>query len=437
MKVSMEIAQFVKRRQEFQSRMQPESIALLFAAPSSIRNNDIDFVYRQDSDFHYLTGFDEEESALVLLPHRTILFLRPNDPERETWNGRRLGVERASEALQVDEAYSITELYEKLPELFKGRRELYYSFGRNHDRDRRILAAMDSMLRRSRNGESGPSRIFHTGEILHEMRLFKTSEELKQLRHSASVSARTHKYVMQYLKPGMYEYEIEAIFQYEFRKANGREAYPSIVASGENACILHYTENNAKIKDGQLVLIDAGSEVDYMGSDITRSFPAGTGFSPEQAAVYGIVLEAQKQAIEASVPGNNLNHIHEIASHVIVDGLIDLGLLHGQRDEIIEKKEHARFYMHKTSHYLGYDVHDVGSYFLNGQPRTIEPGMVFTVEPGIYIPATDDIPEAFRGTGIRIEDNVVITEGVAEVVTLEAPREIAEILELRRKAHEG
>lgn len=425
---------FRNRRKEFVHRMSESSVAIFFSAPVSYKNSDVDYSYRQDSDFYYLTGFAEEDSILVVDEKRSILFLRPNDPEKEIWNGYRLGIEKAPGALGVDEAYDSTTFHEKLPDLLKGKENLYYAFGQNPERDARILSAANALIRGSRAGEHGPTKIHHPSSVLHLMRMFKTPEEMDQLRECANITAEAHLAAMRRTRPEMMEYEIEALFHYHFRRNGAREAYGTIVAGGPRACVLHYVSNDRPLKDGQLVLIDAGSEKNNMSSDVTRTFPAGLKFSDSQRMAYEVVLMAQKKAFAQCKVGETMESVHRSALNVIIDGIKELGLLSQSRDEILDQGLYKRFYMHKTGHWLGADVHDVGPYFdQSGKPVPLQNNMVFTVEPGIYIPDEPDIPEEFRGIGIRIEDDVIIRDNDPEIVTSAVPTDPDRIEYLRQE----
>ena len=425
---------FFERRKALQNSLPPNTVALFFSAPPAIFSRDVQFPYRQDSDFYYLSGFREENSILVLTNEESILYLQDRDPEKETWNGLRLGVQRARDFLRMDRTADSSAFQSELKDLLRNREHLMYAFGKMDNRDRNILSAVDSLILRGRSGEFGPTRILHPAPFLHEMRMFKSDYEVELIRKAAEITCRAHRRAMEELRPGLFEYELEAIYLMEFRKHNAREAYPSIVASGANACILHYTENDARIQENQLVLVDAGCEKDLLASDVTRTFPAGKVFSPVARELYSIVLDAQKKAIDACRPGSTLDAIHDTALRILIRGLLDTGLLQGNEEEILEKETYRRFYMHRTGHWMGTDVHDAGNYFLEGKPRPLQPGMVFTVEPGLYIPDDSDIPEEMRGIGIRIEDDILILQEGCENLTQDAPKEIAEIEEIRRKS---
>lgn len=425
---------FKERRIKFQKQMPPGSVAILFSNPAAVRSADVEHPYRQNSDLYYLSGFREEDSILVITNEETILYLRPRDPEKETWNGFRLGVERAAETLHVDRAADIAHFSTELPGLLRNREALFYAYGKNEKRDRMLFSAADTLIHRGRSGDFGPTRIIHPGTILHEMRLFKSAYELEKLREAADISVKAHMLAMQKTRPGYYEYEVEAIYLSEFRRRNAREAYPSIVASGNNACILHYIENDQFIREQDLILVDAGAEKDFMSADITITFPAAREFSPAHRYLYQIVLDAHNRSIFECRPGTTMDQIHDIATRTLVRGLIDMGLLAGSVDENMESGKYRDFYMHRTGHWLGTDVHDVGSYYAGGKARSLEPGMVFTVEPGLYVPDRPGIPDEMRGTGIRIEDDILILRDGYENLTEAVPRDVEKLEEIRRAA---
>jgi Xaa-Pro aminopeptidase len=423
---------FQDRREAFMKAM-GTGVAILPAAPIRHRTADQDHVYRQDSDFYYLTGFTEPEAVLVLAPHhpehRVILFVRPRDPERETWDGRRAGVEGAVAKFGADVAYRIDELDAVLPRYLDGQERLYYRLGRFDSFDDRVIGWMASYRTKARSGATGPTTLVDPAAILHERRLFKSPAEVALMRRAATIAAEAHVAAMQATRPGMREYEIEALIEYTFRRRGAMgPSYGSIVGGGENGCILHYQENESELKDGDLLLIDAGAEFDFYASDITRTFPVNGRFSKPQRELYDLVLEAQKAAVETVRPGKTFMEVHEAALRVLVTGLVRLGLLSGEVDDLIAREAYKPYYMHKTSHWLGIDVHDVGAYKIDGQWRTLEPGMVLTVEPGLYVtPGTPGAPEAYWNIGIRIEDDVLVTPEGHEVLTKDVPKEADEI----------
>ena len=409
----------------------PSAVAILPAAPVSLRNGDVDHEYRQDSDFYYLTGFDEPESVLVLdaPAQKVTLFVRARDRDREVWDGPRAGVEGAIERFGANEAFAVNELDEKLPELLQNHARLYYRLGARRRFDERLLDAIDRVRARQRTGATAPSEIVDPGTILHEMRLRKSQDEIDQMRAAAHITREAHELAMQRARPGMREYEIEALLIDTFRRRGSeRPAYGSIVGSGPNACVLHYRRNDRSIEPGDLLLIDAGCEYGYYASDVTRTFPVGRDFSAEQQAIYELVLEAQSEGIAATRPGTTLDAIHGLCVEVVSRGLVRLGLLAGDVAQIIEQQRYKRFFMHRTSHWLGMDVHDVGAYFENGSARKLAPGMVLTVEPGIYIaPDDQSVPASWRGIGVRIEDDVVVTSADHDVLTAGIPKTVDEV----------
>ena len=422
--------QFRARRERVLEAIHPGAL-LLFSAPVAIRNNDVEHEYRQDSDFYYLTGFDEPESVLLLRSEgeaRSVLFVRPRDPERETWDGPRAGVEGAVETFGVNQAFPIAELDSKLPELLSGVSRLYYRLGQETEEDARVLRAIAALRRKTRQAVVFPTSIWDPAPVLHEMRLKKSEEELELMRKALSVTEAGHRELMRVTRPGMYEYELEGLLRRTFRAGGAeRPAYSPIVGSGPNATILHHRRNDRLIEDGDLVLVDAGSEYGYYASDVTRTYPANGRFTPEQASIYDLVLAAQLAAIEETRPGATLEQIHEAALHVIVDGLIELGLVQGPREEALKEQRYKPFFMHRTSHWLGMAVHDVGRYYTATESRKLEPGMVLTVEPGVYVSAKADVEPRFRGIGVRIEDDVLVSESGPVVMSASIPKTIAEV----------
>ncbi len=430
---------YAARREAFVQQM-GEGVAIFPAALLSIRSHDTEYRYRQDNDFYYLTGFPEPEALCLLSPQhateRFILFVRPRDKDREVWTGRRFGAERAKEIFGADATYTIDKLDEILPQHLATAEKVYYALGRNEPMNAKILDLMNrGRMMRQRSGR-GPVSLIDPGEILHELRLHKSAEEIELMRRAVAASAAAHQAAVTLTRPGMYEYEIEALLEFHFRRLGATgPAYPSIVASGVNATILHYLENNQQIQDGDLLLIDAAAEYACYCSDVTRTFPVGTRFSPVQRDVYNLVLTAQKQAIAMVRPGVRFSEVHQRATEILVDGLREFGILSGQTKEIIEKGEHRRFFMHGTSHWLGMDVHDVGKYKLGEESRILEPGMVLTVEPGLYIAEdAEGVSDRYRGIGVRIEDDVLVTADGHEVLTTAIPKELDDIETLRKGA---
>lgn len=405
---------------------------VLFSAPFALRNNDVEHEWRQHSDFHFLTGFDEPESVAVLrgAPEpRFVLFVRPRDPEREVWDGPRAGVEGAVAEFGADEAFPIAELSAKLPGLLENVETLSHELGAERSNDDIVLAAIDNLRRRARRGVGYPRTIVEPASVLHELRLRKAPGELSLMRRAAEITEQGHREVMAGTKPGMYEYEAEALLRAVFRR-NGseRHAYPPIVASGANSTILHYRKNDRRMLDGDLLLVDAGSEYGYYASDVTRTFPVNGRFSPAQRAVYEIVLAAELDAIRAVQIGATVDDVHKVAVRTVTQGLIDLGVIQGPLDKALEEERHKPWFMHRTSHWLGMDVHDVGGYHVRGAPRPLEAGMVLTVEPGLYFSAGDQrVPAELRGIGVRIEDDVAVTDTAPLVLTESIPKRIDDV----------
>ena len=445
-------AVFARRRRALLERMGPGSIALLPAAPETPRNRDVHHPFRQDSDFYYLTGFPEPEAIAVLAPggeHEFLLFCRERDPHMEIWHGRRAGPQGAMERYGVDNAHPIAEIDRLLPPLLENRERVFYAIGYNPDFDQRMMGWINQVRGKARTGVRAPVTFVALEHLLHAMRLRKEPEEIAVMRESARIAAEAHCRAMQSCRPGKMEYELEAEILYTFIRHGAGWAYPSIVGGGDNSCILHYTENNALLHDGDIVLIDAGAEVDGYASDITRSFPVNGRFSGEQRAIYELVLAAQKAAIAKVRPGCHFNEPHDAAVRTLTEGLAALGLLQGDVEELIEAEQHKPFYMHRTGHWLGMDVHDVGDYKTGDDWRLFEPGMVTTIEPGLYIPAggkildahwarlgvhlETELDERWQRIGVRIEDDVLITTEGNEVLTAAAPKEIDEIEALMRE----
>ncbi len=408
---------------------------LAVSQPAAYRNSTVEHGYRQESFLHWLTGFEEPESALLILPHkpageRIVFFLRERDPERETWDGRRLGVERARERLGVDQAFPMASLWDKLPELLSGAKGIFFPLGMDEVYDRQFIKALAAHKARfGKKSSAARLPIFDLALISGKMRLHKAPEEIDRMRAAAAITRQAHGKVMQTVRPGMNERDVHAQLLAEFLAGGAEmEAYGAIVAGGVNACILHYRENDAPLKDGELLLIDAGSQYQYYASDVTRTFPVGQKFTPEQKAVYEVVLKAQKAAIAKAVPGSSLDAVHEEAVAQLTQGLIDLEILKGERDELIRNRAFFKYYPHGTSHWIGMDVHDAGVYYVDGKPLPLAAGMYFSVEPGLYFdPADETIPAAFRGIGIRIEDDVLVTETGNEVITAGIPKEVHEL----------
>ena len=422
-----------------------DAVCVFPAAPVFTRNNDVEHDYRQDSDLFYLTGFNEPSTVLVMdatapvtspangtaspSAYRSTMFVRPRDPDREIWDGPRFGVDGAKDHFGADEAFTIDKLADELPKLFQNKKRLYYRLGVNRAMDDKVLEAIDKTRARAKLGFTWPVEIIDPGTILHEMRLFKSKEDLAAMRKAADITAEAHIRAMAATKPGMKEFQVEAMILETFRgHGSERAAYGSIVGSGANATILHYRQNNKTMEKGELLLIDAGAEYDYYAADVTRTFPVGAKFSKEQQAIYELVLDAQEAGIAKSVKGSTLEAIHGTCVEVITKGLVKLGLLQGEVEQLVKDEAYKPFFMHKTSHWLGMDVHDVGNYYLGGKARSLEPGMVLTVEPGIYIGKDyDKVPPAYRGIGVRIEDDILVTDGAPDNLTRAIPKTVAEV----------
>jgi Xaa-Pro aminopeptidase len=424
--------EFARRRRQLARIMGRDAIAIVPAAPVQMRNNDVEYAYRQDSDFFYLTGFREPESVAVIMPGREaaeyILFVRDRDPARETWDGRRAGPEGATRQYGADDAFPIADMDDILPGLIESRSKVFYTMGAYPDFDQRMIGWVNGLRAQVRQGGHSPLEMVALEHVLHDMRLFKSGAELDLMRESARIAARAHVRAMRSCRPGLSEFEIMAELIHEFRSSNADTSYEPIVGGGENSCILHYRENDQALVDGDLLLIDAGCEYQCYASDITRTFPVNGRFTSEQRAVYEVVLEANLAAIDKVRPGNHWNDPHDAAVRVVTQGLVKLGLLKGRAAALQRSGAYRRFFMHRTGHWLGMDVHDVGDYKVGGEWRVFEPGMVLTIEPGIYIPAgLRGVPRRFGNIGIRIEDDVAVTRRGAEVLTAAAPKNADEI----------
>ncbi|TNJ35570.1 aminopeptidase P N-terminal domain-containing protein [Arenimonas terrae] len=422
-------AEFARRRKQLMRMADQDAILILPSAPQRIRSHDTHYPYRQDSDFWYLSGFAEPEAVLVLVPGRkhgeTLLFCRERDPEREAWDGPRAGPEGAVETFGFDDAYPISDLDEILPGLLEGRSRVYYHFGRDTDFDLKLIGWVNRVRSQVRHGAQPPHEFLELGHLLHELRLFKSPGELKLMRRAAAIACEAQIAAMRATRAGGREYEVEAALQYVYRKNDAVAAYEPIVGSGANACVLHYRANNAPIADGDLLLCDAGAEYAGYASDITRTWPVSGTYSKEQRALYEVVLAAQAAALAKARPGQSWIAGHDAAVETLTDGLLSLGLLKGTLKAALASGAYKKFYMHKTGHWLGLDVHDVGEYKLAGDYRELEPGMVFTIEPGLYIaPGSKGVPAKWQGIGIRIEDDVLVTADGHEVLTGAVPRDI-------------
>jgi len=423
--------EFKTRRQQLLQTM-GDGVAIIPTSPELIRNRDSHYPYRFDSYFYYLTGFKEPEALLVLIAGedpRSILFCRDKDIEREIWDGFRYGSDAAKQTFGFDQAYSFNALDELMPKLMTNQSKLFYSLGAESAWDARVTTWLNQVKTQARSGVSAPDEMVDVRKLIDEMRLYKTSYELDLMQKSADIAARAHARAMRYVRAGQMEYELEAEFLHEFYRSGAQApAYTSIVAGGANACTLHYNVNNCLLKEGDLLLIDAGCELDGYASDITRTFPVSGKFSAAQRDIYELVLVAQAAAIAQVKPGNHWNSPHEAALDVLVQGLVDLKLCQGTKDAVLESGSYRQFYMHRTGHWLGLDVHDAGEYKDKaGDWRKLEPGMTLTVEPGCYIRPADNVSEHFWNIGIRIEDDVLVTDSGCDIMTIDAPKTIADI----------
>jgi Xaa-Pro aminopeptidase len=435
----MKKTEFAKRRRQLMRMMGRDAIAILPAASVKQRNNDVEYHYRQDSDFQYLTGFDEPDSVAVLIPGRSqgeyVMFVRDRDPARETWDGARAGPDGVEADFGADHGFPIDDIDEILPGLLERCSRVYYTMGMNPDFDQRVFGWVNGLRAQAKKGLHTPQEFVALDHLLHEMRLFKSRPELDSMRRAAAIAAAAHRRAMKLAAPGRMEYEVMAEILHEFHGNKADISYYPIVGSGPNACVLHYHANDRQMKDGDLLLIDAGCEYDYYASDITRTFPVNGRFSKAQRAVYEVVLAAQHAAIDKARPGNHWNEPHEAAVRVITQGLVKLGLLKGKLPKLIKEEAYKKFFMHRTGHWLGMDVHDVGEYKVGEEWRLLEPGMVMTVEPGIYIPpGTKGVAREWQGIGVRIEDDVAVTKGGPEILTAGVPTDPDEIERLVQAA---
>ena len=437
--MGIEQQEYQQRREKLMEKI-GNGTAIFRSAPMAVMHNDVEYTYRQDSDFYYLTGFNEAEAVAVFAPHheehRFILFVQPKDPEKETWTGYRCGVEGAKERYGADQAYPINELDEHLLKYLMNAERIYYHLGRDRNFNDKILSYWQRLVAGYQKKGTIPTAIEDTKPLTHPMRLVKSDAEIALMRRATAISAEAHNRAREFARPGVYEYQVAAEIEHTFRLEGAMGvAYPSIVASGANACVLHYIENERQMQDNELLLIDAGCCYGYYNGDITRTFPVGGKFTPEQKTLYELVLEAQLKAIEQVQPGNPYNQFHDTAVSVLVDGLMELGLLVGDKEEIIKEEKYKPFYMHRTGHWLGLDVHDAGTYKHNKETwRNLQPGHIVTVEPGLYISpyikpveGQPEIPDCWKGIGIRIEDDVLVTEGGHDILTADVPKSVTKM----------
>lgn len=431
--MSISKTEYTRRRHRLMAQMEPDSIAIVPAAKEKTRSRDTDYPFRQDSDVHYLSGFDEPEVVLALIPGREhgefVVFCRERDKDKEIWDGYRAGPEGAMKLFGADDAFPIDDIDDILPGLIEGRERVYYAMGRDTEFDQRVMGWVNRIREKVRSGATPPGEFLDLNHFLHDMRLFKSAAEVRLMAKSANIAAEAHCRAMRSCKPGVYEYQLEAEILHEFAMQGARyPAYNTIVGSGANGCILHYVENSECMRDGDLVLIDAGCELEYYASDITRTFPVGGVFSKEQKALYELVLQAQEAAIAEVYPGNHWNAPHDASVRVLTAGLLNLGLLSGDLQSLIDSGAYKDFYMHRAGHWLGMDVHDVGDYKVHGEWRVLEPGMALTVEPGLYVaPDNENVAKKWRGIGIRIEDDVVVTKHGCDVLSSAVPKTVAAI----------
>ena len=436
----MKQVEFKKRRKHLMKRIGQGNIGLIGSASEQTRNRDVSYQFRQDSDFYYLTGFNEPEALAVFIPGRPqgeyILFCREFDEKKALWEGAHAGLMGATKDYQADDAFPIDDIDDILPGLLENKGKVFYPMGRDSDLDHSLMDWINHLRGQTRSGISAPMELVSLEHIVHEMRLIKSPAELKLMRKAAEISAQAHVKAMQLSRPGLFEYQVEAEIVHHFM-INGLRAvaYPSIVAAGKNACTLHYTENADSLKAGDLLLIDAGAECDHYAADITRTFPVSGQFNEPQKQLYQLVLDAQYAAIAEIKPGTPWNIAHEASVSVLTKGLVKLGLLKGRTSKLIKDEAYKAFYMHRIGHWLGMDVHDVGDYKINDEWRILEPGMVLTIEPGLYIPSDcATVDEQWRGIGIRIEDDVLVTEDGHEILTSLVPKSVEAIEALMQAA---
>jgi Xaa-Pro aminopeptidase len=419
--------------EEFMRRMEPHSIAIIPSAREAVRSHDTNYRYRQSSDFYYLTGFDEPEAIAVVRPGYAegayTLFVRPRDAEKEAWDGARAGVEGAKDVHGADAAFPVAEFNQKLGDLLGGTGNLYYRLGYDRDLDDQLIRKLSEMRGLTRRGVVAPVTITDLSHVLHEMRRIKSDEEIKLIERAVEITAEAHVEAMRVVKPGMKEYEIEALIEYIFRRHGAAApAYGSIVGAGNNATVLHYVKNDATLQEGDLLLVDAGAEYKGYAADITRTFPVSGKFTDAHRDIYELVLKAEETCVAEARAGVSMDDLYNRSAEILTEGMVRLGLLEGDSQKLIEEGAHKKFYMHKLGHFLGMDVHDVGLYYQEGKARPLQPGMIVTIEPGLYITKdTEGVPDKYRGIGVRIEDDVLITEEGNRVLTGGVPKAVEEI----------
>jgi len=436
----MDMKEFPRRRKKLMDMMGDDSIAILPTTLIQIGNIGVEFSFKQDSDFYYLTGFPEPEAVAILIPGRAngeyVLFCRERDKKMETWYGRRAGLEDAIKLYAADDAFPTEDLNDILPGLLEDKERIFYTIRDNAVFDQRVVGWVKQVRAKERTGIHAPDELVSLKHILHNMRLYKSRQEIKAIREAVKISVNAHKRAMKACRPGMMEYEIEAELTYEFMRHGVRSpAYTSIVGGGENSCILHYTKNSDELKEGDILLIDAGAEYDKYTSDITRTVPINGKFTIEQRTIYDVVLTGQLAAIEQVKPGNHWNDPHDAAVEVIAEGLLELGILKGQKEKVIKDGAYSKFYIHHTSHWLGMDVHDVGDYKVDIDWRLLEPGMVLTVEPGLYFSPTRGLAKKWWKIGVRIEDDVLVTENGHDILSKDLPKTADEIEAIMVSGH--
>jgi len=420
--------EFSRRRRQLMRMMGKGSIAILPASLPRLRNRDVQYPYRQDSDFYYLTGFGEPDAVAVLVPGRSggefLLFCRDRDPEQETWDGARAGPANAVARFRADEAFPIGQVDEVLPRIIAACERVFYTMGTHPEFDQRLIGWVTALRSRGGTGTHTPDEFIALDHLLHDLRLYKSRDEVGAMRRAARIAVQAHRRAMSICRPGLFEYQIEAEFMHEFRTHGARPSYLPIVGSGPNSCVLHYHANDRRLEEGDLLLVDAGCEYDYYASDVTRTYPVNGRFSTEQRAIYEVVLEAHEAALAAVAPGSLWSEPHEAAVRAVAKGLKRLGLLDGSVASLVRNRAYQKFFMHRTGHWLGMDVHDVGDYKIADQWRVLEPGMALTVEPGVYIPpGTRGVPKRWWNIGVRIEDDVLVTRDGSEVLTRDLPRD--------------
>ncbi|QFU77500.1 Xaa-Pro aminopeptidase [Halioglobus maricola] len=426
-------SEYKRRRRNLMALMEPNSIAIIPSARQQLRSRDTEYSFRQDSDFYYLSGFQEPDSVLVLIPGREhgeyVVFCPERDPQSELWHGQRAGPDGLCRRFGADDAFPVGDVDDILPGLIEGRERVYYSMGRSSRFDQQIMDWVNTIRSKESTGAVPPGEFTDLDHMLHDLRLIKSAAEQRIMRRAGEITAAAHRRIMRFCEPDQFEYELEGELHHEFVRGGARHpAYLSIVGSGRNACTLHYVENSARMREGDLVLVDAGCEFEYYAADVSRTFPVSGRFSPEQRALYEVVLAGHSAAIEQVRAGNHFNQSHDASVRAITGGLVELGLLDGDVDALIASQAYREFYMHKVGHWLGLDVHDVGDYRVGEEWRVLEPGMVMTIEPGIYVsPDNASVPRKWRGIGIRIEDNVLVTQDGCEILTDAVPRSVAGI----------